>query len=116
MNSIQNLPNQEASNSPARWVFSGSYPYTPSLIIFDLAPEYHQNIINFKDDILGLMLPYTGFDYPAIYRNYSLDPHQKFLHLFNTGDTEKKISAIVDGIAFTTTIPYGKKIILTKKL
>ena len=107
---------QNESDLPARWVFSGSYPYTPSLIIFELAPEFNQNIINFKDDILGLMLPYTGFDYPAFDRSYSFDPNQKFLHLFNTGDTEKKITAVVDGIAFSTTIPYNKKIILTKIL
>jgi len=107
---------QSESNSPALWVFSGCYPYRPSLKTFDLAREYHQNIINFKDDILGLLLPYTGFDYPANERALSLNSNQKFLHLFNTGDTDKRISGIVDGIAFTTTIPYGKKIILTKNI
>lgn len=107
---------QSESNSPARWVFSGCYPYTPSIFTFDLAHEFNQNIINFKDDILGLMLPYTGFDYPVNERALSLNSNQKFLHLFNTGDTEKKISAIVDGIAFTTTVPYNKKIILTKNI
>ena len=107
---------QTECNSPTQWEFSGCYPYKPSLLLFDLAPEFNQNIINFKNDILGLILPYTGFDYPAIDRSYSLDPEQKFLHLFNTGDTEKKINGTVDGIAFTTTIPYGKKIILTKNI
>ncbi len=107
---------QNEYNSPTVWGFSGCYPYTPTLKTFNIAREFDQHIINFKDDILGLILPYTGFDYPVRDRSYSLNPDQKFLHLYNTGDTEKTISGIVEGISFTTTVPCCRKIILTKNI
>ena|GEM_PF-1995999 len=96
------------------WKFSGCYPFNSSFLPFDLAFNYQIKLLDFKDDIVGLILPYShGFDDNSLMGlNPLLNSNVKFLHLFNLGDTEKKISRIVDGIAFTVRIPFKKRMSL----
>lgn len=92
--------------------FAGCYPFTNYLFPFDLAFLMKQKLLNFKHDIVGLVLPYPhGFDHEPLMGINRLD--LQYLHLFNTGDASQKISGIVNGIAFKNVeVPYNKRITL----
>lgn len=93
--------------------FSGSYPFSNYLFPFDLAFLIGQKLLNFKDDVVGLVLPYPhGYDNEPLMGINRLD--LQFLHLFNTGDTSKKISGNVNGIEFKDVeVPYNRRITLS---
>lgn len=97
---------------PKTWVLSGFYPFTSPYLPSDLAVQHNIKLHNFRNDIVGLILPYPhGFDTDPLMGFTNLNI--QYLHLFNVGDFDKKISGIMRGIDFKDIdIPHKKRIIL----
>lgn len=97
---------------PKTWVLSGFYSFTYPYLPSDLAVQHNIKLHNFRNDIVGLILPYPhGFDQDPLMGVTNINI--KFLHLFNVGDVDKKISRIFEGVEFKNLdIPSKKRIIL----
>lgn len=100
------------SEQPKKWILSGFYPFTSPYLPSDLAVQNNIKLHNFRNDVFGLILPYPhGFDSDPLMGVTNLKI--KYLHLFNVGDFDKKISGIFEGVEFKDLdIPYKKRIIL----
>ncbi len=110
------------------WQLSGWNYYSKAFLPFKLALKTNQKLMDFKNDVFGLILPYPhGSDsdpymgtfrlspdairmlkmvaekdprYLDLFEQVLRQPEPKYLHLFNSGEYNQVLSATADGRSF----------------
>lgn len=87
------------------WKTKGAAPFDPTYTPFDLDRQTEQELLKFGNDIVGIILPYSGLDTgPTPIRE-----GDKYLHLYNFGQSFQVATGIVEEVKFEYVGVFPKK-------
>lgn len=99
------------SKSTPKWELTGIYPMASQRVPEQLASVYEIELVDFGNNIKGLILPYYHVYDDQTEMGTNTKAH--FLHLFNMGEKNTRITGTVNGLRFTDiSVPAHKRVIL----